>query len=420
MSKKEKTNSEEGYVVEGKLSKAVKGHLVLYSLTGGRVSYSAFARNARQLKLNRTFIPPIRRTKDAFAIAKNALNGMHLSQLESQEGWDGVVNQSVRIVPLKKGNEYAVQIKRTGRSRGKLHTESVNLFRLSFSPPEKFDAAAWCEKYMKSHWDDKVERPTVTDVRKCLSIEPYWDDQMFDATLMMQIQNRLLDEFEIVATSIDAKMLRDRIRKILSTEMKGLPFRSGQGAWFIPSDKESDHLEQLENYSQLLETFGNANSLVGEPTEETWLDETGKPRSWFKPRTNLRILGYIDNDRQLGYIRQDIETNLSREIAEYHSKVLNVANSFNKDKVKEFEKRLNSVQVVREDLQNRLKNLSDMIGGVEVNTVIFNDVNEGLTQRLQAIAPMNNSVVNRLRGLMSITTDEEEEEESDGLGDLFG
>ena len=345
---------------------------------------------------------------------------MHLSQLESQEGWDGVVNQSVRIVPLKKGNEYAVQIKRTGRSRGKLHTESVNLFRLSFSPPEKFDAAAWCEKYMKSHWDDKVERPTVTDVRKCLSIEPYWDDQMFDATLMMQIQNRLLDEFEIVATSIDAKMLRDRIRKILSTEMKGLPFRSGQGAWFIPSDKESDHLEQLENYSQLLETFGNANSLVGEPTEETWLDETGKPRSWFKPRTNLRILGYIDNDRQLGYIRQDIETNLSREIAEYHSKVLDVANSFNKDKVKEFEKRLNSVQVVREDLQNRLKNLSDMIGGVEVNTVIFNDVNEGLTQRLQAIAPMNNSVVNRLRGLMSITTDEEEEEESDGLGDLFG
>ena len=60
-----------------------------------------------------------------------------------------------------------------------------------------------------------------------------------------------------------------------------------------------------------------------------------------------------------------------------------------------------------------------MIGGVEVNTVIFNDVNDGLNQRLQAIAPMNNSVVNRLRGLMSITTDEEEEEESNGLGDLF-
>ena len=99
------TSEEEtqGYVVEGQLSTAVRGYLVLYSVTGGRVSYTNFASNARELGLPRSFVPPIRRTKDSFAIAKNTLTSMALPNLENIEGWDGVVKQEILVERLKKG-----------------------------------------------------------------------------------------------------------------------------------------------------------------------------------------------------------------------------------------------------------------------------------------------------------------------------
>ncbi|MBK38334.1 MAG: hypothetical protein CMB45_05025 [Euryarchaeota archaeon] len=407
MSETSENEETQGYVVEGQLTTAVRGYLVLYSVTGGRVSYTTFANNARELELPRSFVPPIRRTKDSFAIAKNTLTGMALPNLENVEGWDGVVKQEILVERLKKGNEYAVQIKRSGRSRGKRHTERVNLFRLEFSPPENFDAASWCQSYMDSHWEEGIEAPSMSSIRRCLTIEPYWDEEDFDPNMMQTIQQRLLDHFEVVATSIDAKMLRDRLRRVLASNMKGFPFRSGQGAWFVPNSEEDNTLGSLEDYSNLLESFGTANMLSGDPTEESWFDETGKPRDWYRPSTNLRILGYIDNDRQLEYIRNDIQNNLSREIAEYQSKIVKLADSFNEDKVEAFEDRLNNIQVVKEELVTRLANLSDMIGGVEVSTVVFSDLNESFTGRLDSIQPLNSTVANRLRGLMDFSEDED-------------
>ena len=150
-----------------------------------------------------------------------------------------------------------------------------------------------------------------------------------------------LREFREVAISVDQNMLRDKIIKVLRDELGGLPFRSGQGAFFLPRTGDGgEQLETLENYSNLLETFGTTNALVGNPSQNNWLGENGRPRDWHRPRTNLRIMGYIDNDRQLNYIRQDIETNLSREIAEYQHQLLQVADGFNEDKVEDFEKKL--------------------------------------------------------------------------------
>ena len=44
-----------------------------------------------------------------------------------------------------------------------------------------------------------------------------------------------------------------------------------------------------------------------------------------------------------------------------------------------------------------------MIGGVEVSTVVFSDLNESFTGRLDSIQPLNNTVANRLRGLMDFS-----------------
>ena len=89
----------------------------------------------------------------------------------------------------------------------------------------------------------------------------------------------------------------------------------------------------------------------------------------------MTVVQEIGTDRQLNYIRQDIETNLSREIAEYQHQLLQVADGFNEDKVEDFEKKLDSIQTKREDLSNRLRNLTSMLGGeVNINTTPYADI----------------------------------------------
>ena len=379
---------------------------MLYSVTGGRVSYETFANLAGQLGLTQAFVPPIRRPSDAFAIAKNTLDGMDLPSLETVGGWDGVVQRSIKIVSLKKGNEYVVQVKSTGRSRGRNHVETQNLFRLEFDPPEGFDQNTWRDAYIAQFWDAGEENGPVdmSVLNECISMTPYWDDTEFDAMLFARISQELLGEFRNVATSIDQKMLRDRITRVLTTELGGLPFRSGQGAYFIPKYGDDDsHLTTLENYSNLLESFGSANALVGEASENNWLGEDGKPRDWHRPATNLRIMGYIDNERQLGYIRNDISMTLSREVAEYQQKLLGLAETFNEDKVEAFEAKLDKIQVVRKDLSDRIGKLSTALGGsVNVNSTPYRDVAAGLQSRVNALRPVRSSIAERLRALSRI------------------
>ena len=374
-------DSEYGYVTENS-DIPTSGHLVLYSVTGGRVTYASFASNARTLGLSQSFVPPLRKLFFAFAYAKNNLNGIGLPSLEVAEDWDGVVERKVKVLSLEKNREYVVQIESRGRMRGKKHVATQNVFRLEFGAPEGFDVHQWSEDYMARVWAGETEQAEemTSQIRDCIAVTPYWDDSEIDATLFARITQSLLSEFVTVATSIDAKMLRNRIVAVLQNQLGGLPFRSGQGAWFIPKYNDDDsYLETLENYSRLLETFGNANSLTRPTGEANWLGEDGKPQDWHRPQTNLRIMGYIDNERQMSYLRRDIETNLGREIGEYQHKLMEVANNFNEDKIEQFNERLDAISGMREGLISRLNNLTNMVGTVSLNTDLFTDVEQGLT-----------------------------------------
>ena len=409
-------DSEYGYVTENS-NVPTTGHLVLYSVTGGRVTYRSFAERAQELGLPRTFLPSIRKLNNAFAIAKDQIDGLRLPALQVAEGWDGVVNRKVKVMSLKKSHEYVVQIECRGRARGKMHIELINMFRLEFSPPTDFNVAKWSQDYMNNIWpeetmpetEDETEDETeVTaapvdenSIRECISVTPYWDDSDIDVALYGRITASLMAEFVTVATCIDSKMLRDRIVKVLQNELGGLPFRSGQGAWFIPKYGDDEtYLETLENYSRLLESFGNVNTLTRTPGEANWLGDDGKPRDWHRPATNLRIMGYIDNERQMSYLRRDIETNVGREIGEYQHKLMEVANNFNDEKIEEFEERLDAISGLRSSLVSRLANLTNMVGGeLNLNTDAFSDVQENLNNSATRVRAVRSAVADRVLAL---------------------
>jgi len=414
--KMSENESEYGYVTENR-DIPTTGHLVLYSVIGGRVSYTSFAEQAIALGLPRSFVPSIRKLMFAFATAKDNINQTSLPRLETAEGWDGVVDRKLKIVPLRKGHEYVVQIEMRGRMRGKNHVSTANMFRLEFSPPEDMDVAAWRDDYMNVVWNNaegaeqaseseeegKTAEQLIAELRQCISVTRYWEDTEFDPVLFARISQAVVEEFLVSAVSVDGKMLRDKVLSVISGELGGLPYRSGQGAWFIPKyDNDESYLETLENYSTLLEYFGNTNALTGINSESNWFGDDGKPRDWHKPRTNLRIMGYIDNERQMSYIRQDIQTNIGREIGEYQQKLMEVAGSFNDDKVEDFEKRLDSIQSMRTSLRTRLSNLTKLVGNVELDTNVYSDIQENLDSRVSRIRGVRSSVADRVLALSRI------------------
>ena len=402
MSENESTE-DEGYVIEGNTEIATRGHLAIYSVTSGRVDYSSFVQVARSLELTRPFVPEIRRLKDSFAIARGNLEGLTLPPLEVAEGWDSPVDRTIKVVSLSRGNEYAVQVESRGRARGKNDVRRENLFGLEFQPPENFNAAEWRTAYMDNVWEGKSEeaQASLSQITQCLTVTPFWDDMSVDGNLFARITAALMEEYQIVATSIDQKMLRDRIVRVLTSELGGLPYRSGQGIYFIPKvGDDDDYLTTLTNYSTLLENFGNANALQGTSSENNWFDESGRPRAWHRPRTNLRVLGYIDNERQMNYIRQDIQTNIGREIAEYQQKVLEVAQGFDEDNVDRFEERLKSLSGQRDALRVRVSNLTTMLGGdIDLHSDPYADVADGIATRVNSIRAVRSGVAERLSNL---------------------
>jgi len=400
--------SEYGYVTENR-DIPTTGHLVLYSVIGGRVSYQSFVNLAQEVGLSRDLLPSIRKLYNAFAVAKDNINGMNLDVLQVAEGWDGMVGRKLKVIPLRIGYEYVVQVEMRGRMRGKNHVNTVNMFRLEFNPPEDMDVSTWRNNFMDVVWGEEIEEDAktaeelVSELRRCVTVTGYWEETNFDPILFARISQTLIEEFVISATSIDGKLLRDKVLSVLSRQLGGLPYRSGQGAWFIPKYNDDDsYLDVLENYSRLLDYFGNANSLSGNPSESNWFGEDGKPRDWHRPKTNLRIMGYIDNERQMGYLREDIETNIGREIGEYQQKLMEVAGGFNEDKIEQFEERLNAIQGMRSSLQTRLSNLTNLVGTVNLSTDIYSDIQSNLDSRLERIRAVRSSVADRLLSLSRI------------------
>jgi len=397
------TNESEGFVIEGNINVAVKGHLALYSIVGGRMDYSEYVTQAQALELGENYVPNLRKPQDAFAKSKDVLQNTMVPTLDTLEGWDGPVQRKVIVKPLKKGNEYAVSIELSGRSRGRRHKSVQNLFRISFDPPEGVNPNTIIGQYQRSFWDEEVERPDMALLRQCITMETYWEDQVIDdPQLLVRLQTTILDEFINMATSIDSTMLRNDIRSTLMS-LGGLPFKSGSGAWFIPSYTENhEHLQTLENYAALLTYFGNRNALSGSRGSESWYDANGAPRKWYRQRSNLRVMGYIDNERQLGYIRDDIQNALSLEIAEFQEKLLNVAKDFNADKIKKFDDKLNALATEKSDLKDRLSNLSALVGDIDIPVAPFADISEQFEGRLDVIGEESDTVTARLRGLMSL------------------
>jgi len=386
-------SEKQGYVVEGRMNELVLGWLVIWSLEGAMVPYS---RVANQVS-SREMVPELRRPQAAFAYCMKALRGITLPTLSELDEWDGPVAQQIEVVVLKKRSEYQICVKRKGRMRGKLHTESVPVMRVSYSPPEEFDASKWIHDYEKSFWEDGAVRPNEEEIEQCVSVDPYWDDTDFDINLLMDVRGLLVQAFRRYATGVDSLMVRKQTEKQLQM-LNGIKFNSGKGAVFVPKEVNgTETYSTLMSLSDMIALFASG----GRTENDNYYDADGNISIRSTRGSNLRPLGYLDGDKELEYIRQDIGDALTMEMGEYWAKVVKTAETFNEDNVEAFERKLSELETQREGLRTRIATITESIGGgVQVKSAMHADLQRTLNQRVSGMT--TNRVVDQIRNLSVI------------------
>jgi len=383
----------QGYVVEGRMNELVLGWLVIWSLEGAMVPYS---RVANQVS-SRELVPELRRPKAAFAYCMKAVRGIDLPTLSQLDEWDGPVAQQIEVVVLRKRSEYQICVKRKGRMRGKLHTESVPVMRVSYSPPEEFDATKWIKDYENSFWENDGVQPNIEEIDQCVSVDPYWDDTDFDISLLVDVRGRLVSAFRRYATGVDSLMVRKQTENQLR-RLNGVKFNSGKGAIFVPKEANGEETyPALMGLSDMIALFASG----GRTESDNYYDADGNVRITSTRGSNLRPLGYLDGEKELEYIRQDISDTLTMEMGEYWAKVVKTAETFNDENVEAFEKKLSELETQRAGLRARIATITESIGGgVQVRSEMHSDLKRTLNQRVTGMSA--NRVVSRIRNLTDI------------------
>jgi len=326
-----------------------------------------------------------------------AVRGMRLPSLSELDGWDGAVAQQIEVVVLKKRCEYQICIKRKGRMRGKLHSESTPVMRVSYSPPEEFDATRWIVDYENSFWEDDAVCPTEGEIDQCVSVDPYWEDTDFDISMLVDVRARLVAAFRRHATGVDSLMVRKQTSNQLQ-KLNGVKFNSGKGAVFVPKEVNGEETyPTLMGLSDMIALFAEN----GHTENDNYYDADGNVRIRSTSGSNLRPLGYLDGEKELEYIRQDIGDTLTMEMGEYWAKVVKTAESFNEENVEAFEIRLSELETRREGLRSRITSITESIGGgVQVRGEMHPDLRRSLNQRVSGMTA--NRVVQRIRNLSVI------------------
>ena len=400
---------DQGYVVEGKMTELTKGFLVLWTVRSGQMSYENMVRVARANNLTKDQIPELRPAKNAFAKSKDVLKGMTLPTLLELEGWDGQVKQTLDVKPLKRGLEYQITIVREGMMNGKLHKDSIPVVRLQLTLPEDFNYRAWVKNYMRSFWDDRYiariesgeeEAPQISEITQCITQVPNWDDTRVDPTLMFTIRTRIVQAFQVSVVGIDEEMLKAQFLRVLKNDLNGIEFQAGRAAIYVAAEVDGKKTsETLDSLANLIASFSAGTSV--EATTENYYDDDGNPvRRGLQRQTAFRYLGYLSGSRELEYIRNDIGRTLSREVSEYHAELTKLVDSFDKDKIEEFESKMAKVETRRKGLDSRIANISAVVDGdVPVKTNMYKDVNKRFSSRIDAIPTENSAISAKLKRL---------------------
>jgi len=205
------------------------------------------------------------------------------------------------------------------------------------------------------------------------------------------------------ATTVDQEALRAIMRRAVK-DVGGMRFGgSSGGVYYIPDwNRDQRYMEYLVPFSELINWFGTVN-LIEDSYEE---GEDGElVRVTASSATTFRLLGYVDDARQMEYLRQDVAREVVSSVNAYYEDLLTVVrDSDDEDLPKEIDRLFRE----QRDLKRKLGNMRQVVGsGITEATAPQSGVQNAFDARLLAVTSKSQQQANRLRQLMNIELDDE-------------
>lgn len=420
---------EEGFV-SNNTEVPCRGHLGFYAIFAGTVPYEELVSKGRELGIPGygalepydwshhgidwdSWVPRPRSGSKAFSFALKDLNRdaglVETDDWEDQNG-NRVARVFYEVVMLRHSKEWKFVRRWRGKNvaTGQWDSVTEDLFRIRYIPPQRgSELYKWTRRYVHQTLHGRTlensTRAELSELAGLYEVTPWDASVKVSPEQIREVTNTLRQGLIREATTVDQEALRAIMRRAVK-DVGGMRFGgSSGGVYYIPDwNRDQRYMEYLVPFSELINWFGTMN-LIEDSYEE---GEDGElVRVTASSATTFRLLGYVDDARQMEYLRQDVAREVVSSVNAYYEDLLTVVRDSNDE---DLPKEIDRLFREQRELKRKLGDMRQVVGsGITEATAPQSGVQNAFNARLLAVTSKSQQQANRLRQLMNIELDDE-------------
>lgn len=260
------------------------------------------------LSAERKYLPLPKFGRTAYTQAIRSLRSSYVTGVQSPD-WDGGSCREKWITERLGGSTIALIRVRTGHRDGAEDIEHMNVAKVRYNrlPSLQARAKTYRNAYVKSTWGEPltdVELEAITNFDRIMDeavvVEPY-DEHSIDTMAIMNATQLIRGGYRSVCHSVITETMR-RTFSLALDRLHAIPTNM-RAQRFVPDlDNDRAYLPTLEFWTSLVNWFARSGRFTDESDGVTDATEI----------SNTRVLGYIDDARQIQYLREDITTYIDK------------------------------------------------------------------------------------------------------------
>ena len=341
---------ESGYVTDNSAElMPLVGHLVQFhfrnTTTGSQVmDYSAVVSyltgnwegavmsesSIQILSAERKYLPLPKYGRGAYTQAIRSLRTSYVTGVQSPD-WDGGSCREKWITERLGGSTVALIRVRTGLRDGVTDIEHMNVAKVRYNrlPSLQKRAKTYRNAFVKSEWGEPITAAEQVSLGgfdalldEAVIVQPY-DDGILDPTATMNAIQLIREGYRNVCHGVITETMRADFSHALD-RLHAIPTNM-RAQRFVPDlNNDRAYLPTLEFWTTFVNWFACSGRFTDEPEAVTDATEI----------SNTRVLGYIDDARQIQYLREDITTYIDEVMSQQQEDIVKTVESIS-DKLAE-------------------------------------------------------------------------------------
>ena len=303
---------------------------VVSYLTGNWEGADTSESSIQILSAERKYLPLPTYGRGAYTQAIRSLRSSYVTGVQSPN-WDGGSCREKWITERLGDSTVALIRVRTGLRDGVKDIEHTNVAKVRYNrlPSLQKRARTYRNAFVKSEWGESLTEAEQVSLgqfdaimEEAVIVQPY-DDGIINPTATMNAIQLIRDGYQSVCHGVITATMRNDFNRALN-RLHAIPTNM-RAQRFVPDlNNDRAYLPTLEFWTSFVNWFASSGRFTDAPEVVTDATEI----------SNTRVLGYIDDARQIQYLREDITTYIDEVMSQQQEDIVKTVESIS-DKLAE-------------------------------------------------------------------------------------